>query len=47
MLEDALDYVEHIRERPVWQSIPAEVRARFRDPVPHAPTDLTEVHGNS
>lgn len=45
MLEDALDYVEHIRERPVWQSIPAEVRARFRDPVPHAPTDLTEVHG--
>ncbi len=45
MLDDALDYVEHIRERPVWQPIPAEVRAHFREPVPGAPSDLTEVHG--
>ena len=44
MLDDALDYVEHIRERPVWQPIPGEVRARFRDPVPHAPSPLAEVH---
>src|ERR1700733_15480468 len=45
MLEDALDYVEHIRERPVWQPIPGEVRERFREPVPHAPSDLAAVHG--
>jgi aromatic-L-amino-acid/L-tryptophan decarboxylase len=45
MLEDALDYVEHIRKRPVWQAIPAEVRDRFREPVPHAPSDLAAVHG--
>jgi aromatic-L-amino-acid decarboxylase len=45
MLDHALDYVEHIRERPVWQPIPTEVRAHFRDPVPHAPSDLAEVHG--
>jgi aromatic-L-amino-acid/L-tryptophan decarboxylase len=45
MLDDALDYVQHIRERPVWQPIPAEVRAHFREPVPIAPSDLTEVHG--
>jgi aromatic-L-amino-acid/L-tryptophan decarboxylase len=45
MLDDALDYVEHIRERPVWQPIPAEVRSHFREPVPGAPSDLTEVHG--
>ena len=45
MLDDALDYVEHIRERPVWQPIPAEVRDRFRDPVPRAPSDLAAVHG--
>ena len=44
-LDDALDYIEHIRERPVWQPIPDDVRARFRDPVPHAPSDLVEVHG--
>ncbi len=46
MLDDALDYIEHIRERPVWQPIPGEVRAGFQnDPVPHAPCDLAEVHG--
>ena len=45
MLDDALDYIEHIRERPVWQPIPDEVRARFHDPIPHAPSDLAEVHG--
>ena len=45
MLDDALDYIAHIRERPVWQPIPGEVRGRFQDPVPHAPSDLAEVHG--
>ena len=44
MLDDALDYIEHIRERPVWQPIPGEVRDRFRDPVPHAGSALAEVH---
>ena len=44
MLNDALDYIEHIRERPVWQPIPGEVRARFCDPVPHSPSALAAVH---
>jgi glutamate/tyrosine decarboxylase-like PLP-dependent enzyme len=44
MLDDALDYIEHIRERPVWQPIPAEIRERFRESVPHAPSDLADVH---
>ena len=44
MLDDALGYIEHIRQRPVWQPIPAEVRSRFCEPVPHAPSDLAEVH---
>ena len=43
MLDDALDYVQHIRERPVWQPIPSEVRARFREPIPRVPSDLAEV----
>lgn len=45
MLADMLDYIEHIRERPVWQPIPEAVRARFREPVPTEPTDLASVHG--
>jgi len=44
MLDDILDYVEHIRARPVWQPIPAAVRAHFREPAPAQPTDLAAVH---
>ncbi|MGB8590914.1 MAG: pyridoxal-dependent decarboxylase [Candidatus Acidiferrales bacterium] len=44
MLDDTLDYVEKIRERPVWQPIPGEVRARFRGAVPRLPADLAAVH---
>jgi aromatic-L-amino-acid/L-tryptophan decarboxylase len=44
MLDDILDYVEHIRERPVWRPIPDDVRAHFRTAAPAAPTDLGAVH---
>src|SRR5580704_8752817 len=44
ILDDALDYLEHIRERPVWQPIPTEVRSHFHDPVPRAPANLDDVH---
>ena len=44
MLDDILDYVERIRERPVWQPIPDEVRGRFRAVLPAAPTELAAVH---
>jgi aromatic-L-amino-acid decarboxylase len=44
MLDDIIDYLEDIRERPVWQPIPASVRERFHRAVPTAPTDLAAVH---
>ncbi len=44
MLDDILDYVEHIRERPVWQPIPDQARQRFRGDLPAAPSDLAAVH---
>lgn len=44
MLDDMLDYVEHIRVRPVWQPIPSEVRAAFRAGLPTAPGDLACVY---
>ena len=44
MLDDMLDYVEGIRSRPVWQPIPAEVRAAFRGDLPTDPLDLADVH---
>ncbi len=44
MLDDILDYLENIRERPVWQPIPEIVRDRFRDGLPTGPSDLATVH---
>jgi len=44
MLDDMLDYAQNIRERPVWQPIPDEVRARFRSGLPEEPSDLAAVH---
>jgi len=44
MLDDILDYVENVRERPVWRPAPAAVKAALRQPLPEAPTDLAEVH---
>src|ERR1700730_3886027 len=44
MLDDMFDFLEHIRERPVWQPIPPSVRGHFREGVPAGPTDLAAVH---
>jgi glutamate/tyrosine decarboxylase-like PLP-dependent enzyme len=44
MLDDMLGYIEKIRERPVWQPIPEEVRARFRSPAPRQGEELTQIH---
>jgi aromatic-L-amino-acid decarboxylase len=44
MLDDMLGYMERIREFPVWQVIPDEVRARFRAAFPAHPTPMAEVH---
>ena len=34
MLDDMIDYVANIRDRPVWQPIPDDVRARFHAALP-------------
>lgn len=44
MLDDMLDYIENLRDRPVWQPIPSEVRAVFASPLPKLPGDLGEAH---
>src|SRR5512134_2438787 len=37
MVDDALTYLETIREHPVWQPIPEDVTARFQEQAPHEP----------
>jgi len=44
MLDDMIDYAANIRDRPVWQPIPDDVRARFRAGVPRRPSDLGDVY---
>ena len=44
MLDDMFDHIEGVRDRPVWQPIPPDVRARFRADLPRAPTDLGDVY---
>jgi aromatic-L-amino-acid/L-tryptophan decarboxylase len=44
MLDDMLDYAAEIRDRPVWQPIPDQVRARFHATLPRQPSDLGEVY---
>jgi aromatic-L-amino-acid/L-tryptophan decarboxylase len=44
MLDDMLDHLATARERPVWQSPPADVRARLSGPPPLEPTPEAEVY---
>jgi aromatic-L-amino-acid/L-tryptophan decarboxylase len=44
MVDDALTYLETARERPVWQPIPDDVAAHFKEPAPHKPGEAEEVY---
>jgi len=45
MLDDMVDYLQHIRERPVWQLADEDVRQRFQTPLPASATSLHALHG--
>jgi glutamate/tyrosine decarboxylase-like PLP-dependent enzyme len=44
MLDDMIDFIASVRERPVWQPIPDAVRARFREGLPREASELSEVY---
>jgi glutamate/tyrosine decarboxylase-like PLP-dependent enzyme len=44
MLDDMLDYVKTVRERPVWQHIPDQVKAHFNGPLPLDPQPPEEIY---
>lgn len=37
MVDDAITYLETVRERPVWQPVPDEIAARFEESAPRVP----------
>jgi aromatic-L-amino-acid decarboxylase len=44
MLDDMLDYAKTVGERPVWQHVPAQVKAHFSRPLPLDPQPPGEVY---
>ena len=44
MVDDMLAYLEQVRDRPVWQSVPEEVKASLAGPPPLEPTDVGAVY---
>lgn len=44
MLDDMLDHLETLRDRPVWQPIPPEARQGFSEPLPRKLGDLDVAH---
>ena len=46
MVDDAIDYTAGVRDRPVWQAMPDDVRAGFRTPLPRDGRPLDRVYGD-
>ena len=44
ILDDALDYVETLRDRPAWLPAPPHVKAHFQGPPPVDPSPSAEVY---
>jgi glutamate/tyrosine decarboxylase-like PLP-dependent enzyme len=44
MLDDMLDYMGTVRERPAWQHAPDRVKAHFRGPLPLDPQPPEEIY---
>ena len=43
-LDDAVDYLRDVRERPAWQPVPAEIKARFDEGLPQRGMPLEDVY---
>lgn len=44
IVDDAIDYLRDVRERPVWREMPVEVRSFFETALPRAPAPVGEVY---
>jgi glutamate/tyrosine decarboxylase-like PLP-dependent enzyme len=45
-LDDAIDFVQSVRERPVWQHVPEAVKTELAEPVPVKPQELQAVYND-
>lgn len=45
MVDEAVEHLAQVRERPVWTPMPEDVRARLQTSMPENPAPLEEVYG--
>lgn len=45
IVDDAVEHLGRVRDRPVWRPLPEKVEAPFRAPVPVGPTPIEDVYG--
>ncbi|MBZ9675177.1 pyridoxal phosphate-dependent decarboxylase family protein [Mesorhizobium sp. ES1-1] len=45
VIDDAVDYLRDVRDRPVWQEMPANVKDVFAASLPRSPSSLAAVYG--
>ena len=44
IIDDAIDHLRDVRERPLWQQMPDKVRAKFDEGVPQKPRPIEQVY---
>jgi len=44
MVDDVIDYLKDVRDRPVWQPVPEDVQASFHSPVPLQPQEPQAIY---
>jgi len=44
MVDDAMNYLENVSERPVWQAVPGEIIEKFDKPLPNQPEKPAAVY---
>jgi glutamate/tyrosine decarboxylase-like PLP-dependent enzyme len=46
MVDEMIDHLRTVRDRPVWQQIPEEIARSFQTPVPRSPQPLEDVYAH-
>lgn len=44
MMDDMIDYLQTIRQKPVWQPIPEDIKNHFKEPLPRTGISEEKVY---
>ena len=44
VVDDAVEYLRGVRQRPVWRDMPGDVRASFAAPLPRTPAAMADIY---